>query len=57
MLAIDLGATNLRIRRSKQGRCRDAPDFPTFVDGHRANVLGDAVAASVCDRQWVEVPT
>jgi predicted dehydrogenase len=32
------------------------PDFPTFADGHRANVLGDAVAASARDRRWVEVP-
>jgi predicted dehydrogenase len=32
------------------------PDFPTFADGHRANVLGDAVAASARERQWVEVP-
>jgi predicted dehydrogenase len=32
------------------------PDFPTFADGHRANVLGDAVAASASERQWVEVP-
>jgi len=34
----------------------DEPDFPSFVDGHRANVLGDAVAASARDRTWIEVP-
>jgi predicted dehydrogenase len=34
----------------------DEPDFPTFADGHRANVLGDAVAASARERRWVEVP-
>ena len=34
----------------------DEPDFPSFADGHRANVLGDAVAASARDPQWVEVP-
>ena len=31
------------------------PDFPTFADGHRANVLGDAIALSNRERQWVEV--
>jgi predicted dehydrogenase len=31
-------------------------DFPTFADGHWANVLGDAVAASAGERRWVEVP-
>jgi predicted dehydrogenase len=38
------------------GTMPDEPDFPTFVDGHRANVLGDTVAASARDRRWVEVP-
>jgi predicted dehydrogenase len=31
------------------------PDFPTFEDGHRSNVLGDAIAASNERREWVEV--
>jgi predicted dehydrogenase len=31
------------------------PDFPTFADGHRANVLGDAIAESDRERRWVEV--
>ena len=35
----------------------DEPDFPTFADGHRANVLVDAVAASHERRAWVPVPT
>ncbi len=30
-------------------------DFPTFADGHRSNVLGDAVSLSNEDRRWVEV--
>lgn len=34
----------------------DEADFPTFADGHRANVLGDVVAASARERRWVEVP-
>jgi predicted dehydrogenase len=33
------------------------PDYPTFADGHRANVLGDAIAASNETRAWVQVPT
>jgi predicted dehydrogenase len=32
------------------------PDYPTFADGHRANVLGDAIALSNAERRWVEVP-
>jgi predicted dehydrogenase len=39
------------------GTMPDEPDFPTFADGHHANVLGDAVAASARGRQWVEVPS
>ena len=32
------------------------PDYPTFADGHRANVLGDLIARSNRERAWVEVP-
>ena len=32
------------------------PSYPTFTDGHRANVLGDAIALSNAERRWVEVP-
>ncbi len=35
----------------------EEPDYPTFRDGHVANVLGDAVALSSRERRWVEVPT
>jgi predicted dehydrogenase len=31
------------------------PDFPTFADGHRANVLGDGIMRSVREGRWVEV--
>jgi predicted dehydrogenase len=31
------------------------PDFPTFADGHRANVLGDAIVRSNDEQQWMEV--
>jgi predicted dehydrogenase len=31
------------------------PDYPTFRDGHAANVLCDAVALSSRERRWVEV--
>ena len=29
------------------------PAYPTFADGHRANVLGDAIAVSNRERRWV----
>ena len=34
----------------------EEPDFPTFADGHRANVVADAVSRSARERGWVEVP-
>ena len=37
------------------GGMPDEPDFPSFADGHRANVLGDAIAESNREGQWVEV--
>lgn len=33
------------------------PDFPTFRDGHRENVIGDCILASSRDGRWVDVPT
>jgi predicted dehydrogenase len=39
-----------------EGGMPDEPDFPTFADGHRENVLADAVLRSALERQWVEVP-
>jgi predicted dehydrogenase len=39
------------------GGMPDEPDFPTFADGHRENVLGEAVVRSARERRWVEVPT
>jgi hypothetical protein len=33
----------------------DEPDFPTFEDGHRAQLLGDAIARSSRERAWVPV--
>ena len=38
------------------GGMPDEPDFPTFADGHRENVLGEAVAQSARERRWIEVP-
>ncbi len=32
-----------------------APDFPTFVDGHRENVIADAILASAREQRWIEV--
>ncbi len=37
------------------GGMPDEPDFPSFVDGHRENVVGEAVAQSARDLRWVEV--
>ena len=38
-----------------QGGMPKEPDFPTFADGHRANVLGDAITLSNDEQRWVEV--
>lgn len=32
------------------------PDFPTFVDGHRENVLGDCILESAGAQAWIDVP-
>ncbi len=40
-----------------EGEMPREPDFPTFADGHRSNVLGDAVSRSNEEREWVEVTT
>ena len=37
------------------GSMPDSAGFPTFADGHAANVLGDAIAVSNRERRWVEV--
>jgi predicted dehydrogenase len=39
------------------GAMPDEPDFPTFADGHRENVIGEAVTRSARERRWVEIPT
>jgi predicted dehydrogenase len=38
-----------------QGGMPDEPDFPTFEDGHRAQLLGDAVASSHRRHAWIAV--
>ena len=38
------------------GAMPDEPDFPSFADGHRENLIGEAVAQSARERRWVEVP-
>jgi predicted dehydrogenase len=38
------------------GGMPDEPDFPSFADGHRENVIGEAVERSARERRWVEVP-
>ena len=31
------------------------PDYPTFADGHWENVLGEAIALSARERQWIDL--
>lgn len=38
-----------------RGGPSEEPDYPTFVDGHVENVLGEAIAQSNSERRWVEV--
>jgi predicted dehydrogenase len=38
------------------GGMPDEPDFPSFADGHRENLIADAVERSAHERRWVEVP-
>jgi predicted dehydrogenase len=33
-----------------------APNFPTFRDGHRENVIGDCILQSANTGKWVDVP-
>ena len=35
---------------------KDAADFPTFEDGHRAALVVDAILRSAKERAWVTVP-
>lgn len=32
------------------------PDYPTFYDGHRENVIGDCILESARTQAWVDVP-
>jgi predicted dehydrogenase len=38
------------------GGMPDEPSFPSFADGHRENVIAEAVERSARERRWVEVP-
>ena len=42
-------------RAVEAGAMPAEPDFPTFRDGHRGVVLGEAIAASAREERWVEV--
>ncbi len=42
-------------RTVASGGMPDEPDFPTFEDGHRAQLLGEAIAASDRERRWIRV--
>jgi predicted dehydrogenase len=39
-----------------EGGMPDEPAFPTFADGHRENVIAEAIERSAAERRWVEVP-
>jgi predicted dehydrogenase len=41
--------------RSGGHRTGRAPEFPTFADGHRENVIADCILQSARERRWVEV--
>jgi predicted dehydrogenase len=43
----------IRARGSGSGA---APNFPTFVDGHRENVIADCILESAQGRRWIDVP-
>ncbi|TMC60241.1 MAG: Gfo/Idh/MocA family oxidoreductase [Chloroflexi bacterium] len=43
--------------RDGRDRQKDAADFPTFEDGHRAALVVDAILRSAKERAWVAVPT
>jgi len=42
--------------RAGAGRSGRAPDFPTFADGHRENVIAECILQSVHEARWIEVP-
>jgi len=37
------------------GSQRGAPDFPTFADGHKGIVIGEAILKSAKEARWVEI--
>jgi predicted dehydrogenase len=37
------------------GGMPDEPEFPSFADGHRENVIGEAGERSARERRWVEI--
>jgi hypothetical protein len=50
-----IGVVHDALRRL--GGPSEAPDYPTFRDGHIENVLCDAVGVANRERSWVEVPS
>lgn len=38
------------------GRPPEAPDYPTFADGHEELLLGEAIARSAAEGSWVSLP-
>jgi predicted dehydrogenase len=50
-----IGVDVLGVVRATPERAR-AKAFPSFADGHRENLVAEAIAVSACDGRWVEVP-
>jgi predicted dehydrogenase len=42
-------------RAVENGAPPPEPEYPTFVDGHWENVLGEAIALSSRERRWIDV--
>jgi predicted dehydrogenase len=41
--------------RSGKDPLTTKPDFPTFEDGYRENVIIDAILQSNIEKKWIEV--
>jgi predicted dehydrogenase len=42
-------------RHIAAGSQRGAPDFPTFADGHKELLIGEAILKSARESRWVEI--
>jgi hypothetical protein len=56
MATEDLGHVLVRFDGGARGAFKVSQGAAGRADGHRANVLSDAIARSNAERRWVEVP-